>query len=339
MNIVRTFHFSCMRQKCKVTRQTLVKVERFEEVVINTKTISSQQLILDTHFNGQFYCTCTLLSSYEDWADDLKHPSRVCFNPDIFEELEDRKEVTVFAKHSHFWKITHWDSSSGPASPTEYYHFLWSWPPYRGEANIPVFPQNTARGKHWCWEHAVCWRLPTSLPWQRPDAKAMELKPKTERREAAALSGTAPKLGASSWLLHHFPWLTARHTAWLPEPLPLAFFLRSSFPTLPFPPVILKFPSLASLILSSFSLTVLPAAAAVKVFLHTSKLVYIQTPLHSKKKSSENSVYSGYVEENMSYPTAQRNHIMGTSTVKGQRHMVWMFFSRRRNKTFIFLSI
>lgn len=141
--------------------------------------------------------------------------------------------------------------------------------------------------------------------------------------------------GASSRLLHHFPWLTARHTAWLPELLPLAFFFRSSFPILPFPPVILKFPSLASLILSSFSLTVLPAAAAVKVFLHTSKLVYIQTPLHSK--SSENSVYSGYVEENMSYPAAQRNHIMGTSTVKGQRHMVWIFFSRRRNKIFIIL--
>lgn len=110
----------------------------------------------------------------------------------------------------------------------------------------------------------------------------MELKPETERREAAALSGTAPKLGASSQLLHHFPWLTARHTAWLPEPLPLAFFFRSSLPTPPFPPVLLKFPSVASLILSPFSVTALPAAAAVKVFLHTSKLVYIQTPLKKK---------------------------------------------------------
>lgn len=39
-----------------------------------------------------------MLSSYEDWAETLKHPSHACLIPDIFEELEDRKEVTVFCK-------------------------------------------------------------------------------------------------------------------------------------------------------------------------------------------------------------------------------------------------
>lgn len=70
---------------------------------------------------------------------------------------------------------------------------------------------------------------------------------------------------------------------------------------------------------------------------HIKTSLYSDTTQKKNRKSSENSEYSGCVEK-MSYPT-HRNHVVGTSTVKGQRHSVWTLFSRRRNKIFILLSI
>lgn len=339
MNIVRTFYFSYMRQEgsAKWLDRPWSKLDDSKK--LSNTTIPSQQLILHMSILMGNFIVLVLCSPHTRTVQKPSntHPMHVSFQI-YLRSWRTGKRSLFFAKHPCFWKMTRWDSFS---QSSQSYWIL----------SFPMVLTTTQReGEHSC------------VPTEHSSWEALMLE--------ACCMLKAPHLPplAVSWCQSHgaeardwtegsscSQWHSSQAGSIFPAPPPFslahskAHSLASRTPASSF--LLQKLPSYTTFPSCSLEISKCGFSHSSPLFSHSSASSscsqsipsHIKTSLYSdttqkkNRKSSENSEYSGCVEK-MSYPT-HRNHVVGTSTVKGQRHSVWTLFSRRRNKIFILLSI